>query len=64
VRQELTDQYGAHAVRRNIANRHSWPILLSDDLNPWADAYRVTVDESGTCGEFGPEWAYLGPAKI
>jgi hypothetical protein len=63
-REGRVDRYGGHAVRRNIANRHSRAILVSDDPNPWRAAYRVAIDETDVYGEFAPEWVYPGPAKI
>jgi hypothetical protein len=63
-REGRVDRYAGHAVRRNIAGRHSKEILAAGGPNPWHAAYGIAVDERGTYGEFAPEWVYPGPARI
>jgi hypothetical protein len=63
-REGRVDRFAGHAVRRNISHRHGREILLSGHPNPWQVAYRVGADETGTYGEFAPEWVYPGPAKV
>ncbi len=60
-REGRVDRFAGHAVRRNIAHRHGREILLSGHPNPWQVAYRIAADETGTYGEFAPEWVYPGP---
>ena len=63
-REGRIDRFAGHAVRRNIAHRHSKEILGSHDPNPWHAAYDIAVDETETYGEFAPQWVYPGPARI
>ena len=63
-REGRIDRYAGHAVRRNIAYRHSREILESSDPDPWRTAYEIAVDETDTYGEFAPYWVYPGPARI
>ena len=63
-REGRIDRYAGHAVRRNIAHRHSGEILASGDPDPWRVAYEIAVDEANIYGEFAPHWIYPGPARI
>lgn len=63
-REGRVDRYRGHAVRRNVADRHSEQILADGTGNPWARAYKhATAHEDGGLG-FVPDWVYPGPAKI
>lgn len=68
-REGRIDRYDGHAVRLNLAQRHSDAILRSADPNPWDEAYRI-AGEATSCGEgsgmaaFVPHWVYVGDAKI
>ncbi|MDM7489842.1 DEAD/DEAH box helicase [Rhodococcus sp. CSLK01-03] len=63
-REGRVDRYRGHAVRRNIAARHSQRILAAPGNDPWARAFEIADDYCSEYGDFTPSWVYPGPAKV
>ncbi|NIL74899.1 helicase-related protein [Rhodococcus sp. B10] len=58
------NRFRGHAVRRNIADRHSSAMLAAD--NPWREAYRLAAQDAPNAEIAGlaPDWIYPGPHKV
>ncbi|MGV9673361.1 DEAD/DEAH box helicase [Gordonia sp. NPDC003504] len=58
------NRHRGHAVRRNIADKHSAEMLATG--NPWRAAYTVAAKDApfSEIGGLAPDWVYPGPYKV